>query len=378
MNSSGFPDSEFEARCERAQTAMHNAKLDALFFTSESEMLYFAGFRTAFWLSPTRPWFLVLPAAGKPIAVIPAIGADLMAGTWIDDIRTWSSPHENDDGVSLLASVLENYSNIGMLKGRESGLRMPLADFEALLDKLPGAVFHNASSLVQSLRMVKSDAEIEKTARICQIASASFANANQLFHVGQPLDQVFKAFKIELLKNGAEEVPYLVGGVGQGGYRDVISPPDKTPIQSGGILMLDTGATLEGYYCDFDRNFAFGSASDEAMKTYDILYRATDAAIKAARPGIRCSELCAIMQDIISQNSGDVGRLGHGLGIQLTEHPSLVSFDQTIMQAGMVMTIEPSMSMSDGRMMVHEENIVITDGEALMLSERAPSELPVL
>lgn len=378
MNSSGFANGEFEARCERAQVAMHGAKLDALFFTTEAEMLYFTGFRTAFWLSPTRPWFLVLPVKGKPIAVIPAIGADLMAGTWIDDIRTWSAPHKNDDGISLLASVLENYSNIGMLKGRESVLRMPLADYETLLARLSGTIFHNASSLVQSLRMIKSDAEIEKITKICQIASASFANANELFHVGQPLEEVFKGFKIELLKNGAEEVPYLVGGAGYGGYRDVISPPDKTPIQPGDILMLDTGATLEGYYCDFDRNFAFGSASDEAMKTYDILYRATDAAIKAAKPGIRCSELCAIMLDIISQKSGDVGRLGHGLGIQLTEHPSLVSFDQTVMQAGMVMTIEPSMSMSDGRMMVHEENIVVTDGEPQLLSERAPSELPIL
>ncbi|MBL4725598.1 MAG: aminopeptidase P family N-terminal domain-containing protein, partial [Rhizobiaceae bacterium] len=130
MNSSGFADCEFEARCERAQSAMHEAKLDALFFTTETEMLYFTGFRTAFWLSPTRPWFLVLPAKGKPIAVIPAIGADLMAGTWIDDISTWGSPHESDDGISLLATVLENYSNVGLLKGRESGLRMPLADYE--------------------------------------------------------------------------------------------------------------------------------------------------------------------------------------------------------------------------------------------------------
>ncbi|MBL4599147.1 MAG: aminopeptidase P family protein [Rhizobiaceae bacterium] len=378
MNGSEFPESEFEARCERAQTAMHEANLDALFFTSEAEMRYFTGFRTAFWLSPTRPWFLVLPANGKPIAIIPEIGADLMTKTWLDDIRTWRSPHEKDDGISLLASVLEDYSNIGILKGRESALRMPLANYEALLDLLPRVTFHNATPLVQSLRAVKSSAEIEKTSKICQIASTSFAKADQLFHVGQPLEDAFKNFKIELLKNGAEEVPYLVGGVGQGGYRDVISPPDKTPIQSGDILMLDTGATLEGYYCDFDRNFAFESASDEAMKSYDILYQATDAAIRAARPGILASELCTIMQDVISQSGGDVGRMGHGLGMQLTEPPSLVSFDHTPMQAGMVMTIEPSMSMSDGRMMVHEENIVITEGKARMLSNRAPSELPIL
>ena len=55
--------------------------LDALLFTTEAEMRYFTGFRTLFWLSPTRPWFLVVPMTGKPIAVIPEIGAALMRTT---------------------------------------------------------------------------------------------------------------------------------------------------------------------------------------------------------------------------------------------------------------------------------------------------------
>ena len=97
-----FPDSEFEARLEAAQVAMQRDGLDALLFTTEAEMRYFTGFRTLFWQSPTRPWFLIIPKAGKPVAIIPEIGAALMGQTWLDDIRTWSSPHADDDGVSLL------------------------------------------------------------------------------------------------------------------------------------------------------------------------------------------------------------------------------------------------------------------------------------
>ena len=59
-------------------------------------------------------------------------------------------------------------------------------------------------------------------------------------------------------------VPYLVGGADAGGYRDVISPPDETPLCKGDVLMLDTGATWDGYYCDFDRNFAISAAGDPA------------------------------------------------------------------------------------------------------------------
>ncbi|MBV6651194.1 MAG: aminopeptidase P family N-terminal domain-containing protein, partial [Hoeflea sp.] len=151
-----FPDAEYADRLERAQRAMRSEGLDALFFTTEAELRYFTGFRTLFWQSPTRPWFLVVPASGKPIAIIPQIGAHLMASTWIDDIRTFSAPHPSDDGVSQLADCLSGYGKVGMPMGRESTLRMPLRDFRALTSRLPHLEFADASDLMMRLRMVKS------------------------------------------------------------------------------------------------------------------------------------------------------------------------------------------------------------------------------
>ena len=86
----GFHQSEFEARTARAQEMMAAAGMSAILVLTEPEVRYFTGFLTPFWQSPTRPWFVVIPAAGKPIAVIPAIGTECMAATWIDDICTWS------------------------------------------------------------------------------------------------------------------------------------------------------------------------------------------------------------------------------------------------------------------------------------------------
>ncbi len=378
MSEPDFPDAEFEARVERAQSLMREQSIDALLFTSEAEIRYFTGFRTLFWQSPTRPWFLVLPAKGKPIAIIPEIGAALMRSTWIDDIRTWASPAELDDGISLLTSALDGYQKIGMMMGRESALRMPLADFEALRKNLRSTSFVDVSPLMQSLRMIKSPAEIEMISGICTIASNSFENAEKLFFEGQPLIEAFRAFKVELLKQGAEDVPYLVGGAGEGGYGDVISPPDDTPLRAGDVLMLDTGSTLRGYFCDFDRNFAIGQASDEANSAYATLYQATEAALNIARPGITCADLYQAMANVIGGEGGEVGRYGHGLGMQLTEGPSIISFDHTELAEGMVLTLEPSMQVSEGKIMVHEENIVIRDGAPQILTKRAAPELPVI
>ncbi len=93
MQEFGFSQEEFEARTARLQKVMHQKKLDAVFLTTEPNIRYFTGYYTQFWESPTRPWYLVVPAEGKPIAVIPGgIGESGMEGTWIDEIHTWSSP----------------------------------------------------------------------------------------------------------------------------------------------------------------------------------------------------------------------------------------------------------------------------------------------
>ena len=80
----------------------------------------------------------------------------------------------------------------------------------------------------------------------------------------------------------------------------------------------------------------------------------------------------------MDDQGGDVGRLGHGLGMQLTEWPSHAAFDNTVIEKNMVLTLEPSLSYGDGHIMVHEENIVVrADGD--LGNRLLPlAELPVI
>ncbi|CTQ74826.1 M24 family metallopeptidase [Roseibium alexandrii] len=378
MSEAVFPVTEFEYRADRAQRLMREQGLDALLFTTEAEVRYFTGFRTLFWQSPARPWFCILSRTGKPIAIIPHIGAHLMASTWVDDIRTFAAPHPTDEGVGLLSDALKPYAVVGMPMGRESSLRMPLLDFERVKANLPGAEFRDASALVQAVRRIKSETEIAIHREICQIASRSFESARALFHEGQSLKEAFRSFKIDLLERGADDVPYLVGGAGPGGYGDVISPPTDAPLNAGDVLMLDTGAVKNGYFCDFDRNFAIGHASNAVRQAHRKLVEAANSAAAIARPGKTCADLFNAMTDVLGQSDCDVGRMGHGLGIQLTETPSLTAFDTTVLQERMVLTLEPGLDLGQGKMMVHEENIVIRDGAPEFLSTPADPDIPVL
>ena len=381
----GFKVEEFAARTARAQAAMALEGIAGLLLTTEPEIRYFSGFHTLFWQSPTRPWFLFVPAAGKPVAIIPEIGAELMRRTWIEDIRTWSAPAPEDDGITLLTELMAPHAargeTIGLMKGHETHLRMPLGDYERLMTGLGGLRIADATGLVRGLRMVKSEAEIEKIAHICAIGSRLFARVPEIAREGQPLEDLFRAVRREGLALGADDVPYLVGGADGGGYHDVISPPSRRPLSRGDILMLDTGANWDGYFCDFDRNWAIGEADDLSRRAHDVLWRATEAGIAAARPGATCRDLFRAMQGVIAEmddQGGDVGRLGHGLGMQLTEWPSHAAWDTTELAENMVLTLEPSLGYGDGRIMVHEENIVVRAGGAQLLTERAAPELPII
>ncbi|WP_417727991.1 M24 family metallopeptidase [Roseovarius sp.] len=373
----GFAVGEYRTRLRAAQADMAQAGLGAILLTTEPEIRYFTGFLTRFWESPSRPWFLVLPAAGDPVAVIPSIGAALMARSWVRDIRTWAAPDPDDDGVSLLADTLREIGGpVGVPSGPESHLRMPLAEFERV-KRASGLAFRDDAGIVADLRAVKSEAEIAKIAHICGIAGRAFDRVTEIAQPGVPLSAVFRDFHRLLLEKGADWVPYIAGGAGPLGYADVISPADDTPLAAGDILMLDTGAVWDGYFCDYDRNFAIGRVTAEQTAAHAQLIEATAAGEEAARTGATARDVWQAMARITGSDETS-GRLGHGLGMQLTEGLSLTAKDHTILKPGMVITLEPGVELAPGRLMVHEENIVIREGRAQRLSRFATAPLPVI
>ena len=381
----GFATAEYEARTQKAQRLMHAQRLDAMLLTTEAQVRYFSGFLTQFWQSPTRPWFLLLPASGKPIAVIPSIGVAGMRQTWIEDIRSWSSPRPDDDGVSLLLSSIgelpARYGRIGMTLGVESRLRMPLEDFRRLERALGRSEVVDCAGLLLELMSVKSSAEIEKIRYVCGIVSASFEALPQFAAAGKSERDIVRAMRIDLLQRGADHTPYIVSASGADGYGDIIMGPGDRRLRPGDLLIIDTGTVYDGYFCDFDRNFAFGKASDRTRGIYRTVYDSTEAGLAAARPGATTSDVWRAMWSVLEAGGAshnDVGRMGHGLGAQLTEWPSLSPADNTPLEPGMVITLEPGMNYDDDKIMVHEENIVITEDGAELLSKRAAAELTII
>jgi len=381
----GFPKSEFEMRFSRAQGVMDAHELDALLLTTPPNVRYFTGFDTQFWESPTRPWFLILPRDGQPHAIVPEIGEGGMRGTWIEDIRTWPAPQPEDDGVFLLTAALSSlkskYGRIGAEMGRESVVRMPLVDFDKVREDLGNMGIVDGSPAIWDLRRIKSPAEIERIRYICQLTSEGFEALTGKLRIGDSEREAVRKLRLDLTERGCDSIPFMPGVSGPGGYSQVIIGPGDKRLESGDVLFIDTGAMYDGYFCDFDRNFGFGQVDDIALRAHESIWDATEAGFQSARPGATTSDVWRAMSGVL-ENAGskgnNVGRLGHGLGLQLTEPPSNTPDDATLLSPGLVLTLEPGMEYAPGKMQVHEENIVITEDGAEWLTKRGPRELPIV
>ena len=380
----GFSTPEFEERLIKAQDVMQQYKLDGLLLTTPQNIRYFTGYDSQFWESPTRPWFVVVPASGKPIGIVPEIGESEFKKTWLEDIKTWPSPRPEDEGISILKSTIDDlkktYGQIGAEFGKEMAIRMPVRDLFKLKEIVKTNIV-DGSDAIWEMRMIKTNAEVERIKHICSIASDAYYDLPSKLNIGDTEREAVNKLKIDIINRGADNVPFMPGISGKGGVSQIVCGPSDKVIENGDILFIDTGSTFDGYFCDFDRNFAFGSTTSEVEKVYEILWHATDAGINAAKPGASTFDIFNAMNKIISDGNtvgNNVGRLGHGLGLQLTEPPSHRPGDNTIIKENMVLTIEPGMEYANGKMIVHEENILIRKDGAELITKRASKEIPII
>ena len=381
----GFDIKEYKERVAKATQLMTQKNLDILLITSPQNFRYFTGLNSYFWESPTRPWFLLLSINNDPLAIVPSIGKTALQNTWIKNIQTWQSPNPNDEGISSLQdailSINEKGCSIGCELGKESYLRITYNDFIKLNNSLTKHRFIDASSLIWKLRMIKSDNEISKMKNIISIASNAFDELPNQINIGQSEIEITNIMKKKLLDLGADNTLYMSCTSGSGGYNQIICDPTDKKIIDGDVLIIDTGTTLDGYFCDFDRNFGFGNLNEDTKKAYEILWEVSEIGMQIAKPGNTCADVSNAMTKILKKNnpiSNSVGRMGHGIGLQLTEPPSIMSNDNTLLKENMIIAIEPCLEYAPGKMLVQEENILITKNGCERLTSRTPKNIPII
>jgi Xaa-Pro aminopeptidase len=387
---SPFDLSERDARLQRIWRRMHEEGIAALVLTSEPNFRYVADFRSPTWVSVTRPRYAVVPLDGLPMLIVPESNRVLAgASGWAGEVRTWQAPRPADDGVSLLADALAERAPAGRIAfeiGSGSRLGFAAVDFLRLVDGVGRGRLADAGALMHAVRGVKSRGE-QARHRLAAGMTSRVLNRLPALAAGMATDRALhRRTQVALLGEGLERVPYLVCAAAPGGYVATNTEPEDRPFRAGDVVYVDAGATVDGAFADLNRNVAIGVADAATQDAYRIVRRALDAGVAAVRPGAPVSALWRAMAAVLDHEGGrsGIGRLGHGVGLELTEPPSIAPDSDVRLAPGMIIAVEPSLAyapVGDGaapRLMVLEENVLVTEEGAELLSEPAPYEIPVI
>lgn len=374
---------EYEIRFERAQAAMERADLDALLLTAEPNLAYFSGYRHfAPWTTFTRPLLLLLPRRAAPIAFVHSfLEPEFRRTSWITEVRGYVDLFNGPIpmAVDVLRGVGVARDRIGAELGYEQRLGMSYGDFTRLQTAVPEAVFMDASEVLWALRMVKSLSEIARLRRSCAIVTAAFERAFAAAREGVSQRDVAQAITQSIVEQGASP-GFILMTSGPGNYGSLSSPPTDRVLSKGDLLWIDMGAVYDGYWSDFCRAGVIGGPSSRQRKLQEAIYRATSRGVEAARPGTPVADVVrAVNRELEAQGcspSGLGGRIGHGIGLMSTEPPHVALYDKTILEAGMVITVEPILIEEYGVFQT-EMDVVVTENGPEILST-APWELRVL
>lgn len=257
-----------------------------------------------------------------------------------------------------------------------------LDSFERMQKAFEGIEVSNDNSLSQtisSLRQIKSAEETECIKKSQGITDNAFAHILNFIKAGVTEREVALELEFFMRKTGSEGVAFDTIAVSGKNSSLPHGVPTEKPLENGDFLTMDFGAVYNGYCSDMTRTVAVGYVTDEQQKVYDTVLKAQLSALKEIGPNKVCKEIDKIARDIINKEfEGCFGHgLGHSVGLEIHENPALNTRDETLLKAGVIMTVEPGIYLPDKFGVRIEDMVLITDTSYENLT-KSPKELIII
>jgi Xaa-Pro dipeptidase len=253
--------------------------------------------------------------------------------------------------------------------------QLRLLEFRYVKDGAPEAEYPDASDVLSALRLRKDKSEVDAMRRAVKIAQDALEATIPLIKTGMTEKELSSELVIQLLKCGSDpEMPFspIVSG-GPNAANPHASPSDRK-LQTGDLLVVDWGAAYDGYISDLTRTFAVGEVDDEYKKIHKIVQEANAAGRAAGKPGVPCAAVDKAARDVIEQAGYGLyftHRTGHGIGMEGHEEPYMRGDNMQLLEPGMAYTVEPGIYLPNRNGVRIEDNVVITETGADVLSDMA-------
>ena len=378
--------------CARASTLMREQGMDVLLAHTRPN----AGYLADYWSSWISTPYLVTEE-GAPYQLFAGLPADQGKGAfvtcktggeeqqmffdqvWIEDKRMWGPSSEARAAVSPWGhdKLYEDPFQGAAAALRDRGLAdstigvemryLGVEPCERLRQLLPGATFVDALPLLRSLRMIKTDEELRRmkvvadaTARVLHASFDAVTDGTTGLEIEKLVTQNFA--EEGLLREWAEI------SIGPSGAENM--QPMNTEVKRGEIIRIDTGARFKGYYNDISKVAVLGQPDREVERAYIAARSALVRVCEIIKPGIRGADVYAAANEVLT----DAGYqmfcpvICHGLGRLVHEPPHLTATSEVLLEAGMVMAIEPALVLKGLGIMALEDEILVTEDGCVDLS----------
>jgi len=374
-NYPNFPKAEIDERCRRVRAAMERDGIDLLLLTGRENVVYFSGLSSMAWVQKgVVPAVVVIAVdADEPTMVLP----DFWLGTaekttWLDDFVLHRASHSDpDDFANLVAQVVRDRGygsrRIGFEAGHEMLIGMPIGQWEALRGALSGATWVNAGETIWDVRMVKSEAEIERLRRAAVATNTAQEKLRDHLRVGMSELEAGAFLRREMIQDdaGEEDRLFLNFRAGQDRYSMTDTYPKDRPIARGDLLVVDAGIVLDNYASDTARVIAIGEPSELHASVYETVVEARRRALELLEPGIAASDLYRAVRGAFDDAGlpAHIDMVGHGIGLDVHEPPMLSPINDTPIEENMVLCIEPWVTLpNDQGVLVIEDTFAVRPG----------------
>ncbi len=360
--------SSFATRVDRARALMAEVGVDALLLSVGADLPYFTGYEA---MASERLTMAVLTAGGRGSLVVPGLEAPRVESRPdVFDVVPWD---ETQDPVALVADLLGGPGRFAL------GDHTWAVFLMRLQEALPGASFVPASDLTSELRMRKDDAEVAALVAAGAAADRVAARLRTTTFSGRTEHELSQQVQAMVVAEGHDTAWEAIVAAGP----NAASPhhhPGGRVISAGDTVVVDFGGRHGGYFSDTTRTFVVGEPSPEVAAAYEVLREAQEAGVAAAEPGAPAQEVDRAARAVIEEAGyGEyfVHRTGHGIGLEVHEHPYLVEGNDRPLEPGMAFSVEPGIYVP-GEWGMRIEDIVVCTADGPRRLNQSPRDLAVV
>ncbi|HUI89217.1 MAG TPA: Xaa-Pro peptidase family protein [Anaerolineales bacterium] len=363
-------------RLEKLHIALAQAGLDAVVVNPGPTLTYLTGLK--FHLME-RPVVLLVAPGKDPVIVLPELEYPKVnlfpyrvnAMTYGENPAEWNA---------VFRKALQSLG----LDGKKIGVeprQLRLLEFQYVRAGAPEADFPDASEALASLRLRKDQSEVEAMRRAVHVAQDALEATIPLIKIGMTEKEIASELTLQMLRRGSEaELPFPpIVSAGPNSANPHASPSERK-LQLGDLLVVDWGATVDGYISDLTRTFAVGAVEPEFKKIAEIVLRANEAGRAAGRPGVPCANVDQAAREVIERAGYGkyfTHRTGHGIGMEGHEEPYMRGDNMQMLYPGMAYTVEPGIYLPERNGVRIEDNVVVTKDGVEVLSDM-PRELRIV